>query len=62
MRIGSSGGYSGWGCVVTSLVPLGIAFATYKRRSNRGAIKEVNLTEGEIDGFNQPSLNADLTS
>ena len=32
-----------WGCVVASLVPLGTAFAKDKRRSNRDAIKELNL-------------------
>ena len=50
-RFGLFGVYNGWGGAVTSLVPLGIAFAMYKRRSNRGAIKEGNLSEGEIDRF-----------
>ena len=37
---GLFGGDNGWESVVTSLVPLGTAFAIYRRWSNRGAIKD----------------------
>ena len=52
-RSGLFGGDNGWGSVVTSLVPLGTAFAIYRRWSNRGAIKELNSFPG-IEGFDQP--------
>ena len=52
-RIGWFGGYNGWGCVVTSLVPLGTALAIDKRGLIRGAIKELNSFPG-IEGFDQP--------
>ena len=52
-RNGIFGGDNGWGSVVTSLVPLGTAFAVYRRWSNRGAIKELNSFPG-IEGFDQP--------
>ena len=38
-EVGSFGGGSGEECVVTSLVPLGIAVALIKRGSNKGVSK-----------------------
>ena len=45
-------GDNGWGCVVSSLVPLGTALAIDKRGLIRGAIKELNSCPG-IEGFDR---------
>ena len=53
-RNGSFGG-SGEECVVTSLVPLGIAVALIERGSIKGLSKELNLL-GKLPALRNPQL------
>ena len=47
-RIGSVGGDNRWGCVVTILVPLGIAIAFIRAGQTEARLKRQNLSGGKF--------------